>query len=249
VVNATDTPHPEFDEKLFKAYEDGKHRRYNLLFAVNGGAFAVAKLLGEKGAANVGKLTMDHLAVGMILFTAVMSFDILAFGWKMRSEWKKSVSDQQKISRSDGLFAWPGWSVLVALWLLISGGWFLVAVGSQIYPRTEGDTMQVDITELVRLNEEIGEAENLGDLRRLGDIVASELAFQRRDGSIVGRDTFLKTPNPGNRATQIESVLVYRNRAVVTCLVTASGAVTHNIRLFVKVGGKWQLLGWANEPA
>ena len=24
----------------FKAYEDGKHRRYSLLFAVNGGAFA-----------------------------------------------------------------------------------------------------------------------------------------------------------------------------------------------------------------
>jgi hypothetical protein len=30
---------------IFRAYEEGKHRRYNLLFAVNGGAFAVAKLL------------------------------------------------------------------------------------------------------------------------------------------------------------------------------------------------------------
>jgi hypothetical protein len=28
----------------FRAYEDGKHRRYELLFAVNGGAFAIAKL-------------------------------------------------------------------------------------------------------------------------------------------------------------------------------------------------------------
>jgi hypothetical protein len=28
----------------FREYEDGKHRRYILLFAVNGGAFAIANL-------------------------------------------------------------------------------------------------------------------------------------------------------------------------------------------------------------
>jgi hypothetical protein len=28
-------------------YEEGKHRRYSLLFSVNGGAFAVAKILGS----------------------------------------------------------------------------------------------------------------------------------------------------------------------------------------------------------
>ena len=72
----TNTPRPAFDEKLFKAYESGKHRRYNLLFAVNGGAFAVAKLLDEKGTAGVGKLTVDNLAYGMIAFTIVMGFDI-----------------------------------------------------------------------------------------------------------------------------------------------------------------------------
>jgi hypothetical protein len=37
----------------FKAYEDGKHRRYNLLFAVNGGAFAVAKLFADEKAVAV----------------------------------------------------------------------------------------------------------------------------------------------------------------------------------------------------
>jgi hypothetical protein len=31
----------------FKAYEDGKHRRYGLLFSVNGGAVATAKLYGD----------------------------------------------------------------------------------------------------------------------------------------------------------------------------------------------------------
>ena len=31
-----------------KYYEDRKHRRYRLLFAVNGGAFAIAKMFAEK---------------------------------------------------------------------------------------------------------------------------------------------------------------------------------------------------------
>jgi hypothetical protein len=118
-------PHA-FDEKLFNAYENGKHRRYSLLFAVNGGAFAVAKLLDAKGTAGVGNLTMSHLAVGMILFTAVMSFDILTFGLKMRKLWKESVPDLQKTSIGEGLFALPGWIVLAAIWLLISSGWLLV---------------------------------------------------------------------------------------------------------------------------
>lgn len=36
-----------------KAYEDGKHRRYSLLFAANCGAFAIAQLLTAKGTATV----------------------------------------------------------------------------------------------------------------------------------------------------------------------------------------------------
>jgi hypothetical protein len=64
----------------------------------------------------------------------------------------------------------------------------------------------------------------------------------------VGRDGFLQNPKPGNRDLQVESIHVYRNRAVVTCMVTDSEVVTHNIRLFAKEGGDWKLLGWANEP-
>jgi hypothetical protein len=86
-------------------------------------------LLGEKGTAVAGNLTMSHLAVGMILFTAVMSFDIVTFGLKMREEWKTSVSDLQNVSIRKGLFALPGWIVLGAIWLLISVGWLLVAIG------------------------------------------------------------------------------------------------------------------------
>jgi hypothetical protein len=59
-----------------------------------------------------------------------MSIDILSFGWKMRSEWKKSVADPKEISVFKGHFALPGWFVLGSLWVLISAGWLLVAVGS-----------------------------------------------------------------------------------------------------------------------
>jgi hypothetical protein len=105
-----------------------------------------------------------------------------------------------------------------------------------------------EIKNLIQLNEQIEAAENAGNLQQLREIVAPKLAFQRRDGSVVDQDGFLSTPKPGARVTQIESVHVYGNRAVVTCRVIDSGAVTHNIRLFVKVDGKWRLLGWANEP-
>ena len=98
------------------------------------------------------------------------------------------------------------------------------------------------------MNEEIGTTENAGNLKRLGEIVAPFLGFRRRDGSIIGRDAFLQTPKPGNRQTKIKSVQVYGNRAVVTCVVTDSGVVTHNIPLFAKEGSEWKLLGWANEP-
>jgi hypothetical protein len=69
----------------FKFYEDGKHRRYSLLFAVNGGAFAIAKLHAEKNAVAVlGDLTLERLSFGMILFTVVMVVDIFIFGQRMR---------------------------------------------------------------------------------------------------------------------------------------------------------------------
>ena len=100
----------------FKAYEDGKHRRYSLLFAVNGGAFAVANLFSEPKNANVlGSLTLRELAVGMILFTVVMVMDIFMFGEKMRT---KYLPDD---------FRWQGKLVLLLLGVLICAGWFSVA--------------------------------------------------------------------------------------------------------------------------
>jgi len=99
-------------------YEDGKHRRYTLLFSVNGGAFAIAKLLvGAEGkpAIVLGQLTLPELSWGMILFTIIMVADIYAFGDKMRKDFSLKV------------FASIGKLVLISIGLLICGGWFLVA--------------------------------------------------------------------------------------------------------------------------
>lgn len=107
--------------------------------------------------------------------------------------------------------------------------------------------MKNDVQELVELNLEIGEAENSADVDRLGELVAPQLAFMRRDGSVVNRSDYLGNVKAGERITDVESVCRYGNRAVVTCRITDGAAVTHNIRLFIKSAGRWRLLGWANE--
>ena len=97
-------------------YENGKHRRYGLLFSVNGGAFAIAKILAGQG--NVlGGLSLRHLSVGMVLFTVVMVWDIFEFGRRNRKE---------PIPHA---FGGVGKAVLLLLGALISAGWVLVGFG------------------------------------------------------------------------------------------------------------------------
>jgi hypothetical protein len=82
---------------------------------VNGGAFALAKLLVEPRATTLlGNLTLQHLAVGMIAFSFLMGVDIGAFGMKMR----KYVPD---------VFQPVGIIVLVLIVFLFIMGWSLVA--------------------------------------------------------------------------------------------------------------------------
>ena len=71
---------------VFELYEQGKHRRYSLLFSVNGGAFAIGNLfVGDHGQDKVlGDLKLWMLAVAMMLFSGVMCFDIWMFGEKMK---------------------------------------------------------------------------------------------------------------------------------------------------------------------
>jgi membrane protein implicated in regulation of membrane protease activity len=131
---------------VFKAYEEGKHRRYNLLFAVNGGAFAVAQLffetadsavldrevlvhtfLGDLTARNtslLGNLQLWQLSLGMALFTIVMILDIFIFGERMRKE-----SEREK---GPELFGRQGKLVLISIGLLIVTGWTLVSFGGSV---------------------------------------------------------------------------------------------------------------------
>ena len=97
-------------------YENGKHRRYGLLFSVNGGAFAIAKILAGQG--NVlGGLSLRQLSVGMVIFTVVMVWDIFEFGRRSRKEPIPSV------------FGRVGKAVLLLLGALICAGWILVGFG------------------------------------------------------------------------------------------------------------------------
>lgn len=100
----------------FDLYETGKHRRYGLLFSVNGGAFAIVKLLAgesEKGPIVLGYLKLPQLAIGMVLFTIVMVADIFMFGEKMRAD------------VLPGAFGWQGKLVLILLGFLLCAGWLL----------------------------------------------------------------------------------------------------------------------------
>jgi len=106
--------------EALELYENGKHRRYSLLFAVNGGAFAIAKLLvGESGTSNIvlGHLTLQELAIGMAIFTAFMVWAIFAFGDNMRKTY---------LPKS---FQWQGKAVLIVLGALQLTGWLLVGPG------------------------------------------------------------------------------------------------------------------------
>lgn len=109
---------------VFPAYEAGKHRRYSLLFAVNGGAFAIAEL-PAKAAPNqpwaIGHLNLHHLAWGMFLFTLLMIFDIYTFGEKMREL-------QEKQRAQPKIFQGVGKLVLLSIGALICAAWFLAGI-------------------------------------------------------------------------------------------------------------------------
>lgn len=103
---------------------------------------------------------------------------------------------------------------------------------------------------LEQLQLEIGRREKAGDREGLERILAPALAFLRADGSVVDRDGYLDSVQESPaRPTEVTSVQLYGNRAVVECIVTRGSERFHNLRLFIRHEGRWKLLGWANEPA
>jgi len=94
-------------------YIDGKMKRYSLLFSVNGGAFAIAKLIGDGHPA--GGLSMVGLSVGAVLFTLIMTADIWLWGAAMREQ------------HGARLFRPVGQTILLMISALLSSGWILVS--------------------------------------------------------------------------------------------------------------------------
>jgi hypothetical protein len=102
-----------------RTYIDGKMRRYSLLFSVNGGAFAIAKLLADDNTAKLmGRLTVQHLAFGAIVFTIVMVVDIWLFARMMKQQFLEDLA-----------FNKPGKTILLLLGALLIVSWVLVGLG------------------------------------------------------------------------------------------------------------------------
>ena len=113
------SPDKMSESELHKLYEDGKHRRYALLFSINGGAFAVAKVITQdcsKHQTVLGGLRLWELSLGMMAVTLVMAWDIFKFGTQMREKLHGEV------------FSKTGRWVLRLLGGLIIAGWLLVGL-------------------------------------------------------------------------------------------------------------------------
>jgi hypothetical protein len=99
-----------------RTYIDGKMRRYGLLFSVNGGALAIAKLMADANTATLlGGLRITHIAVGAIIFTIVIVIDTWLFARMMKSKFLGDLA-----------FSKPGKSILLLLGALIVMAWVLV---------------------------------------------------------------------------------------------------------------------------
>ncbi len=115
--------------------------------------------------------------------------------------------------------------------------------------------MTDDLAVLAQLNVDLGVAETEGDRAFLDNVIAERLAFRRANGAVVDRTGYLAavaTSEP--RDTDIESIQLYDDRAIVTCIVTlhrtnGERPRFHNARMFARTSAGWKLLGWANAPA
>ena len=66
----------------FKVYEDGKHRRYTLIFSVNTAVAAILEL--SKGP--LPSIERVGIALGAMTFTILITYDIWIFGQRIRLE-------------------------------------------------------------------------------------------------------------------------------------------------------------------
>lgn len=105
-------PSKDNDLNAIGTYIDGKMKRYNLMFAVNGGTFALAQIFSESKY-SLGKLNLTHMAIGAIAFTFLMWFDIWLWGESIRIGHLKGKQ----------VFQPPGKAILSLLASLLILGW------------------------------------------------------------------------------------------------------------------------------
>jgi hypothetical protein len=81
--------------------------------------------------------------------------------------------------------------------------------------------MTDDFETLVRLNVAIGDAEHRGDRGFLDGALAPQLGFRRATAAVVDRAKYLEGVAPSEpRDTDIQSIQIHGDRAIVTCIVT-----------------------------
>jgi hypothetical protein len=97
-----------------RTYIDGKMRRYDLLFAVNGGAFVIWRL----EPATPGPLNILTLAVAAMFFTVVMTVDVWVFAQGLKQDFFES---------RDNVFNPIGKIILILLGSLLVVAWGLAA--------------------------------------------------------------------------------------------------------------------------
>jgi hypothetical protein len=122
----------------FGVYQDGKSRRFSLLFTVNGGAFAlVGFLAGDQPRVAFGVFSLWAFVViplALVLFTRAMRDDFFVFGEAMRQVWRDAglgcpeifSEKEQRIVRYVTALICASWGLAVAL---VVASWLLAAVG------------------------------------------------------------------------------------------------------------------------
>jgi Domain of unknown function (DUF4440) len=249
-VEGTPTTPPRGDElKLYEAYADGKMKRYTLLFAVNGGAFAIAQAYQETGL--LGKLTVPKLAVGVIGFSWIMLWDIWSFGEMMRTRyaalWKKAENDPTRLE----VFDKEGRAILLLLVGLVTVAWVLAAIDAG-RTRTRGSGR--DEIVLAELQQVLARAWMSGDRATIERILAPEWSSTGPDGRVTNRARVLadvfETGLHKIRHVEIDDVRVqvHGDAAVVTGRTHGVGDVagtTYDVVIrftdtFVRRRGQWQ---------
>ncbi|MDQ4121960.1 MAG: hypothetical protein M3209_10995 [Acidobacteriota bacterium] len=112
----------------FGLYENGKQRRYNLLFAVNTAVFAIAQFINKERVVNDKFSVLSIFSVGMILFTVVMVIDIFKFGKRYRELVNQLASSDTPNKFKDSIFGGWGKFLLFFLGVLICVGWLMICV-------------------------------------------------------------------------------------------------------------------------